>query len=132
MKIVVWTVSVLLAVVFLAAGGMKVLTATADLQQSSGGVPIALMRIAGTAEILGALGLVLPAVTRIAPALTPIAAGGLVVVMVGATITNIVTGAYGAVPMTVVLGLVAAFVAWARAGRYAVAPRTRSRAATAS
>lgn len=127
MKIVVWILSVLLAVVFLAVGGMKLLAATADLQQASGGVPVALMRVAGTAEVLGALGLVLPSVTRIAPILTPLAAAGLAATMVGATITNVVVGGYSAAPVTVVLGVLAALVAVARARRYAVAPRSGRR-----
>jgi uncharacterized membrane protein YphA (DoxX/SURF4 family) len=123
MKIVVWIVSALLAVAFLAVGAGKLLASAADLQQSAQGVPVALLKIAGAAEVLGAIGLILPAATRILPVLTPIAAVGLTVTMVGATITDIIVGAPSAIVMTVVLGILAALVAVARFGRWAVEPR---------
>ncbi|GAB3291781.1 DoxX family protein [Parasphingorhabdus pacifica] len=132
MKILVWVVSILLALTFLAVGGMKVLASAADLQQSAGGVPITLLKLTGTAELLGALGLVLPAATRIMPVLTPLAAAGLTVTMVGATIANLAVGAYAALPMTVVLGLACAFVGWARFSRYTIQPRSQTIAAAAS
>lgn len=124
MKITVWVVSVLLALVFLFSGGMKLLIPTAEMELMSQGVPVILLRIAGAAEVLGALGLILPAVTRIAPVLTPLAAGGLVLVMLGATVANIIVGAYPVVIQTVVLGLLAGFVAWARFTSQPVQPRT--------
>jgi uncharacterized membrane protein YphA (DoxX/SURF4 family) len=126
MKVVLWVVSALLAVVFVLIGGLKLVTPTADLAASSQGVPVALMRVAGATEVLGALGLILPAATRIVPILTPVAATGLALQMIGAVITNIAVGAYTAIPMAVVLMLVAAWIAWLRFGRYAVQPRTRS------
>jgi hypothetical protein len=123
MKITVWTVSGLLAVAFLFAGLAKLLTPTTDLESMAEGVPVILLRIAGAAEVLGALGLILPAVTRIRPILTPVAASGLVLTMVGATITNLVIGEYALMVETVILGLLAGFVAWARFGKYAIRPR---------
>lgn len=126
MKAVVWIASILLALTFVAVGGMKVLAAAADLQQSANGVPVILLKLAGTAELLGALGLILPAATRVAPMLTPVAAVGLAVTMTGATIANVVVGAYSALPMTVVLGLVCALLAWARFGRYSIQPRGKA------
>ncbi len=123
MKIVVWTLSILLAVAFFLVGGMKLLAPAAEMQQASGGIPVALSKIAGTAEVLGALGLVLPAATRIMPTLTPLAAAGLTLTMVGAIVTNVIVGVYSAVPTTVILGLIAGFVCWARFDRYAVPPR---------
>ncbi|MQA15716.1 MAG: DoxX family membrane protein [Pseudonocardiaceae bacterium] len=131
MKTVVWVASILLALTFVAVGGMKVLTSTADLQQSAMGVPVVLLKVAGTAELLGALGLILPAATRIMPMLTPLAAAALTVTMVGATIVNIAVGAYSALPMTVVLALVSALVGWARFGRYTIEPRSQTVAAAA-
>jgi uncharacterized membrane protein len=114
MKITVWTVSGLLTVAFLLTGLAKLLTSTADLEAASNGVPVILLRLAGTAEVLGALGLILPALTRIVPILTPLAATGLVLTMAGATITNLVIGEYAVMAVTVVLGTLAGFVAWAR------------------
>ena len=92
MKIAVWIASSLLAFAFLVTGGSKLLASAGDLQQMAGGVPVALLKLAGAAEVLGAIGLVVPAATRIMPVLTPIAAIGLVVTMIGATITNIAIG----------------------------------------
>lgn len=63
MKYAVWTVSVLLALAFLHLGGIKVIASDAELAAMTNGVPAILMRIAGIAEVLGALGLVLPAAT---------------------------------------------------------------------
>ncbi len=123
MKITVWVVSALLALAFLFVGGMKLTTPTAEMAQMSQGVPVILLRIAGAAEVLGALGLILPAATRILPVLTPLAASGLVVVMLGATITNIVIGAYPVAIQTIVLGLFAGFVARARFTHHAIQPR---------
>lgn len=122
MKITVWVVSVVLAVAFLLLGGVKLIMTTAELEEM-GGVPVVLLRIAGAAEVLGALGLILPAATRIVPVLTPLAASGLVVVMTGATVTNIIIGMYAVTIQTVLLGMLAAFVAWARYTDYAIQPR---------
>ena len=62
MKIAVWIVSGLLAVMFLFTGLFKLFASTADLEASARS-PVILLRIAGTAEVLGALGLILPAAT---------------------------------------------------------------------
>jgi len=124
MKVAVWVVSGLLALGFLGAGAMKVFPPEADVAALAEGVPVVLMRIAGVAEILGAIGLILPAATRIMPILTPLAASGLVLTMIGATITNMVIGEYAPIVQTVLFGSLAAFVAWARFGSYAVEPRS--------
>lgn len=123
MRIAVWVVSGLLALGFLGTGAMKVLPPEADVAALAEGVPVVLMRIAGVAEVLGALGLVLPAATRITPILTPLAASGLVVTMTGATIANVAIGMYASIVQTIIFGALAAFVAWARFGPYAVRPR---------
>lgn len=123
MKYVVWTVSALLALAFLFTGVMKLGASTAELQATAQGVPVMPLRIAGAAEVVGALGLILPAATRILPALTPLAAVGLVVTMIGATVTNLVLGVYAVALQTIVLGILAGFVAWARLTRESVRPR---------
>lgn len=122
MKYAVWIVSVLLALAFLVLGGMKAIASNADLVAMTNGVPAIMMRIAGIAEVLGAIGLILPAATRILPILTPLAAIGLVLTMLGATIANLVTGVPVAAVQTIVLGLAAAFVAWARLSRRQAEP----------
>ena len=123
MRTAVWILSALLALAFLFIGGVKVVMPVADMEAASQGVPVMLLKIAGIAEVLGALGIILPAATRIMPVLTPIAAAGLAVTMTGATIINIGLGAYPLVVQTVLLGLLAGFVAWARFGPAAITPR---------
>lgn len=90
-----------------------------DLQDAlDGGFPGAAIRLIGIAELAGAAGLVLPAVTGIAPVLTPLAATGLALTMTLAAIFHARRHEYAAIPLTVVLFVAAAFTAWARFGPY--------------
>ena len=122
MRIAVWIVSGLLAVAFLSIGGIKVMMPIAEMQ-SPDGPPVMLLKTAGVAEMIGAVGLILPAVTRIQPRLTPIAATALAVTMVGASVTEVILGNYVAVASPTVLGVLSAIVAWARFGPATIAPR---------
>ncbi|HCT75033.1 MAG TPA: hypothetical protein DGT23_00265 [Micromonosporaceae bacterium] len=124
MKVLVWIVSALVALAFLAVGAGKLVASAADLASNAHGVPVALLRIAGITEVLGALGLILPAATRIMPALTPVAAAGLALQMLAASIVNVFTKQYGAIAMTALLLVLTAWIAWARFGRYAIEPRS--------
>lgn len=124
MKIAVWIVSVLLVLFFLSAGATKAFAPWEVLEAGSMGIPVILLKIAGFAEIIGAIGLILPALTRVMPILTPIAAVGLVLTMIGATSINIALGLPAVAIQTGVAGILSAFVAWARfSGRAAVTPR---------
>ena len=76
------------------------------------------VRFIGIAELLGGLGLILPAATGIAPILTPIAATGLAVIMVLAAATHIRRKEPSGVAVNAVLFLLAAVVAWGRFGPY--------------
>lgn len=131
MRLVVWVVSVLLALAFLATGLGKLATSGADLAAAADGIPVLLFRVAGVAEVLGALGLVLPAATRVRPWLTPLAAAALTFTMACAVVANLVVGGGATALLPAVLGVLSAFVAWARRGPYAVAPRAPRRPATA-
>ncbi len=92
MNIALWVIQGLAAALFLMVGGMKVSQPIEKLSGNMGWVkafkPIQ-VRLIGTAEILGALGLILPGATGILPILTPIAAAALVVLMLGAVYTHI-------------------------------------------
>ncbi|SDS31109.1 DoxX-like family protein [Nocardioides scoriae] len=123
MRVVVWVVSALLAVAFLAVGLGKLVSSGADLEAAASGIPVVLFRIAGVAEVLGAVGLVLPAATRVRPWLTPLAAVCLTATMACAVVANLVVGGGATAVLPLVLGLLSAFVAWARRGPCAVAPR---------
>jgi putative oxidoreductase len=117
MNIALWVVQVLLAVAFGMAGVMKTTRPIAELAQAMvwpGDVPAALVRFIGTAELLGAIGLLVPVLARIKPVLTPVAAGGLAMIMLLATAFHFTRGEYFALPMTLTLRALAAFVAWGR------------------
>ena len=87
-------------------------------------VPVPLMRIIGVCELLGAIGLMLPAATRIRPELTPAAATGLTTVMALAITFHLYRGdAGGRFVVPAALGLLAAFVAWARFRKVPIVPR---------
>lgn len=118
MTYALWIVQALLALLFLFAGGTKLVL---PLEQLQGPVPLpgAFVRFIGVAEVLGALGLVLPTLLRIRPGLTPLAAAGLVIVMAGATVITAATGTVAMALIPLVAGLLAAFVAY---GRWRLAP----------
>jgi len=118
MTYALWVVQVLLALLFVFAGGMKLVL---PLDQLAGPVPLpgAFIRFIGVAELLGGLGLVLPAALRIRPGLTPLAAAGLVVIMIGAVVITLIGAQPGGAVISLVVGLLAAFVAY---GRWRLAP----------
>jgi len=82
---VLWVVQGLLATLFLFAGGAK-LVLPAEAMKGPIELPVAFLRFIGAAELLGAIGLIIPWLTRIRPVLTPLAAAGLVIIMIGATV----------------------------------------------
>ncbi len=86
-----WIVQGLLAALFLFAGGMKLITPVEVLSVMSP-FPGEFIRFIGICEVLGAVGLILPYALRILPGLTALAAAGLVVIMVGATVTTLAIG----------------------------------------
>lgn len=80
--------------------------------------------VSGTAEILGGLGLILPAVTRIQPQLVPLAAIGLAIVMASAVVWHINREEYQQVGSNVVWVVIMLFIAWGRGKAYPIAPKT--------
>ena len=113
-----WVVQWLLAALFLWAGGLKLVMPIEAMTEQIA-YPGLFLRFIGVVEVLGALGLILPGLTHIRPGLTPLAAAGLVIVMIGATVVTAM--AMGAVMALIpfVTGLLAAFVA---IGRWRVVP----------
>ena len=123
MKYVLWTVQALLALVFLFAGGMK-LVMPLEMLTSQIALPGIFIRFIGVCEVLGALGLILPGLLRIRQDLTPLAARGLVVIMVGAVMfTPPDQVAMAAIPA--IVGLLAGFVAYGRRPAEATHPAPR-------
>ena len=125
MNVTLWIIASVLAVAFLAAGAMKLLQPKEKLVASGMGWAhnFSAVTIKGIAvlEILAALGLVLPAVLGIAPVLVPLAALGLVLIMIGAAITHARRKESQMVIANVVLLILAAVVSWGRVGPYAFA-----------
>src|SRR5918995_7194894 len=93
MNVALWILQVLLAALFLFAGGVKLITPIEEMMKQ---MPLALpgwfLRFTGVIELLGAIGLVLPWLLRIKPSLTALAAAGLVIVMLGATVYTLAAG----------------------------------------
>ena len=131
MTYVLWIVQGLLALVFLFAGGIKlVLPIEAMTEQMTVPLPGWFLRFIGVAEVLGAVGLILPGLLRIRPGLTPLAASGLVIIMIGATVitlAGVVPGGVGPTLIPLVVGLLSAFVAY---GRWRLAPQSERWTAT--
>src|SRR5213592_1959576 len=118
MMYALWIVQGLLAIIFLFSGGMKLVL---PLEAMTGPIPVPglFLRFIGVAEVLGAIGLILPGVLRIRPGLTPLAAAGLVIIMIGATVLTLAGGAVALALIPLVVGLLLAFVAY---GRWRLAP----------
>ncbi|MFF3446581.1 DoxX family protein [Streptomyces sp. NPDC002667] len=123
MNALMWILAALLAAAFLAAGLMKVTQPKAKLAEAGMGwtedVSERSVKLIGAVEVLGAVGLVVPAVLGIAVILTPLAALGLALVMAGATVVHVRRGEMSLVPVNLVLLVLAAVVAWGRFGPYA-------------
>ena len=111
-----WTVQVLLAALFLFAGWVKLTMPAATLAHMSP-FPVAFLRFIAVAEISGALGLILPWAFRIRPELTPLAASGLVIIMVGATLSTVSVAPVSAALLPTVVGVLATFVARSRSAQ---------------
>ena len=117
MNIVLWIVQVLLALAFGFFGFTHLTQPVAEIAKMAawaGAVPAGLVRIIGVAELLGAVGLILPALTKIQPRLTFFAALGLVAIMVLAAITHVTRGEFGVIGINVVLAALAGLVAYGR------------------
>ncbi|PYM29019.1 MAG: DoxX family protein [Candidatus Rokuibacteriota bacterium] len=118
MTYALWIVQGLLAALFLFAGGMKFVLPIEEMTKQMP-LPGLFLRFIGVCEGLGALGLILPGLLRIRPGLTPLAAGGLMIIMLGATVITLMVGDLTAAVMSAVVGVLAAFVAY---GRWRLAP----------
>jgi hypothetical protein len=113
MTYALWIVQGLLALLFLVAGVSKLIMPVEEMTKEIQ-MPGAFLRFIAVVEILGAVGLILPSLLRIRPGLTPLAAAGLVIVMIGATVVTLMIGSVVMALMPFVVGLLAAFVAYGR------------------
>jgi uncharacterized membrane protein YphA (DoxX/SURF4 family) len=130
LHITLWIAQVILAAMFLMSGFMKLsqpIDQLAKMLPWAAQVPEALVRFIGVAEVLGAVGLILPSLLRIQPKLTPIAAVGLALVMLLAVVFHISRGETPAIGMNFILIAIAAFIAWGRFKKAPIAPKAANR-----
>jgi uncharacterized membrane protein YphA (DoxX/SURF4 family) len=124
MNILLWILQALLALLFLFAGGTKLFLSLETMKAMGSPnqilLPGLLIRFLGVVEVLGALGLILPGLLRIKPGLTPLAAAGLTIIMIGAVALTIAGDGVSAAIVPFVTGLLTAFVAY---GRWRLAPQ---------
>lgn len=123
MNIVVWILQVLLAAAFLAHGWMFLAPPPEIAVQMNASLPRWFQVFLGIAEVLAAIGLTLPGVTRIHPWLVSWAAAGIMIVMVSATVLHIARNEISAAATTAVLLVIATFVAYARRRIVPIQPR---------
>jgi uncharacterized membrane protein YphA (DoxX/SURF4 family) len=124
MNILLWGLQVLLAVAFLAHGLLFLFPPAAIVEQMNASLPREFQLFLGVAEVLAAVGLTLPGVTRIQPWLVPCASGGLMIVMISATIFHIARAELSSAVITAVLLVLATFVAYMRWRVAPIRPRT--------
>ena len=121
MNIVLWVLAAVLAAAFLAAGLTKLIQPKEKLAANMGWVDDfspGMVKTIGALEVLAAIGLILPAALDVVPVLVPLAALGLVLMMIGAAITHRRRGELPMIAINVVLLVLAALVAWGRFGPY--------------
>lgn len=125
LNIVVWVLQVLLAISFGMAGVMKISMPISELAEGGmsfvNSFSLEMVRFIGISEILGALGLIIPAAIRVKPFLSALAAIGIATIMVLATAYHLSSGE--PFVTTIVLFVMAAFVAWARIKKVPISPK---------
>jgi hypothetical protein len=126
MNIVLWAVQVLLAVAFFAHGWLFLAPPPEIAVQMNASLPRWFQLFLGVAEVLAAVGLTLPGVTRVLPWLVTWAAGGIMIVTVSATAFHLVRGEMSSAAITTVLLAMATFVAYARRRVRPIAARRSS------
>ena len=118
MNVVLWILQVLLALLFLFAGGSKLVMSAEALSQPATPnqvmLPVAFLRFIGVCELLGGLGLLLPGLLKTKQFLTPVAALGLSIIMIGAVILTVIGGLIPVALLNLVIVLLLLFIAYAR------------------
>lgn len=126
MNIALWVLQFMLALAFLAHGWMFLSPPPELIDQMNASIAPAFRLFIGVAEVLAAIGLTLPGMTRVLPGLVPAAAAGLVIVMISATIFHVARAEYTSAAMTFLLLVLAAFVAYMRWKVMSIPPRGAS------
>jgi uncharacterized membrane protein YphA (DoxX/SURF4 family) len=118
MNILLWITQIVLALLFLFAGGTKLVLSSETLASMGSPnqvvLPIWFLRFIGVAEVLGALGLILPGALRRQQHLTALAALGLTIIMIGAVVVTVIGDGLKMAIMPLIVGLLCGLVAYAR------------------
>ncbi len=117
LHISLWAAQIVLAASLAWSGSLKLFQPVWKLSAMwpwAGEVPVALVKFTGIIDFLGAFGLILPALLRVKPRLTPTAATGVIALMLCAGIFHIVRGEASQIGVNIVFAAIAAFIAWGR------------------
>lgn len=123
MTILLWVLQVLLAAAFAAHGWLLLAPPATMVEQMNASLPRWFQLFLGVAEVLAAIGLTLPGLTRIQPWLVSWAAAGIMIVMVAATVWHLMRGEMSAAAITLVLLVMATYVAYMRWRAAPIRPR---------
>ena len=122
LNITLWIVQGLTAALMLMSAFMKIALPIPELSAKwkwTGELPQQVVRMLGIVDLLGGIGIILPAILKIKPGLTPLAAVGVVLLMISATVFHISRGEASVIAFNIILMLLASFIAW---GRYKKLP----------
>ena len=122
MNVALWIVQGLLAALFVFAGGIK-LVLPIEKMQDPVALPGLFLRFIGVCELLGGIGLILPSLLRIRPGLTPLAAAGLIVIMIGAVVISVIYMGVASALIPLLVGILAAFIAYGRSRLAPIPPK---------
>jgi uncharacterized membrane protein YphA (DoxX/SURF4 family) len=122
MNVALWIVQVLLAALFVFGGGMK-LVLPIEKMTDQVALPGLFLRFIGVCELLGGIGLILPSLLRIRPGLTPLAAAGLIVIMIGAVVISVMYMGVASALIPLLVGILAAFIAYGRSRLAPIPPK---------
>ena len=131
MNVALWIVQGLLAALFVFSGGMK-LVLPIEKMTDPVALPGLFLRFIGVCELLGGIGLILPSLLRIRPGLTPLAAGGLIIIMAGATGITLAYIGIASALIPLVVGILAAFIVYGRSQLAPIRPKSLSKAGVSS
>lgn len=123
---ILWVTQVILAATFIWAAAMKLFQPVEKLAAMwpwTDQIPGTLVKLTGVADLIGAIGLILPSLLRIRPRLTPIAAIGIILLMISASIFHMARGEITQIGPNIVFAGMAAFVAWGRFTKAPIAPK---------
>ena len=123
-NITLWVLQGLLALGFLAHGWLYLRPPAEMVEQMNAAINPSFRMFIGVAEVLAAIGLIVPGITRVMPGLVPAAAAGLMIVMIGATVFHVSRSEISSAAVTAVLLALVSFVAYARWRVRPIVPRT--------